>query len=465
MTSLPIRYRRLLIPILGPGVTGTLPEQITAAIEEQENRGEILVKLLQLLIVSIWGILYLVSPKAQTSGMALAPYAIGIYLAVNSVGLAWCLRRRIPDWAVYVSIFFDMLLLYAVIWSFHVQYMQPPAFYLKAPTIMYVFVFIALRALRFQPRFVLAAGGAAALGWLLMIGYVLSSDPDHATITRDYVAYLTGNLILIGAEIDKIIAILMVTGVLAMSLSRGRDLLVRATSETAAAKSLSRFFDNSIVEDIRSGGNVIAAGEGLIREAAILNVDIRGFSGLVEDMQPSEAIRILAAYQHRVVPIIQRHGGVIDKFMGDGIMATFGAVHPSDSYAADALRAMDAIIDDIGSWNDDPELGMLTANGIGIAVSAGPIVFGAVGGRDRLEVTVIGATVNLSAKLEKANKSLASQAIATRAAFDLAVEQGHKPLRPPRFVDARVDGIGSETAIAVWNRVTAAAEDDSPAKP
>ncbi len=455
MTPLPIRYRRLLLPMLGPRVTGKLPDQITAAIEEQENRGEILVKLLQLLIVSIWGILYAVSPKAETGGIALAPYAIGIYLLVNSLGLAWCLRRRIPDWAVYVSILFDMLLLYAVIWSFHVQYMQPPAFYLKSPTIMYVFVFIALRALRFQPRFVLAAGGAAALGWLLMIAYVVFSGAEHATITRDYVAYLTGNLILIGAEIDKIIAILMVSGVLAMSLSRGRDLLVRATSETAAAKSLSRFFDNSIVEDIRSGRNVIAAGEGLLREAAILNVDIRGFSRLVEHMQPSEAIRILAAYQHRVVPIIQAHGGVIDKFMGDGIMATFGAVRPSKSYAADALRAMDAVIDDFGSWNDDRELAMLTTNGIGISVSAGPIVFGAVGDRDRLEVTVIGATVNLSAKLEKANKSLATQAIATRAAFDLAIEQGHTPVRSPRFENARVEGVANETAIAVWNRVVA----------
>ena len=458
MSSLPVRYRRLLIPILGPRVTGRLPEQIAAAIQEQENRGEIMVKLFQILIVSVWGVLYIVSPKAVTGGVALAPYAICIYLVVNGLGLVWCLRRRIPDWAVYVSIFFDMLLLYAVIWSFHLQYMQPPAFYLKAPTIMYVFIFIALRSLRFQPRFVLAAGGAAALGWLAMISYVVySPDIGTAPLTRDYVAYMTGNMLLIGAEIDKIIAILMVTGILALSLSRGRDLVVRATSETAAAKSLSRFFDNSIVEEIRDGQQVIAAGEGMVREAAILNVDIRSFSVLVSDMQPSEAIRILAAYQHRVVPIIQQHDGVIDKFMGDGIMATFGAVRPSDTYAADALRAMEAIIEDIASWQREPDLAILTRNGLGIAVSAGPIVFGAVGDRDRLEVTVIGATVNLSAKLEKANKTLATQAIATRAAFDLAVAQGHTPLRAPRFAEARIDGIDAETAVALWSREGAAA--------
>ena len=133
-------------------------------------------------------------------------------------------------------------------------------------------------------------------------------------------------------------------------------------------------------------------------------------------------------------------------------MATFGAVRPSDSYAADALRAMDAVIADIATWENDPELAILTRNGLGIAVSAGPIVFGAVGDRDRLEVTVIGATVNLAAKLEKANKLLATQAIATRTAFDLAVQQGHTPSRAPRFVDARVDGAGSETPVAIWSR-------------
>ena len=430
-----------------------LPSRVIATIEEQENRGEILVKVIQILIVTIWGVLYAVSPKPDIDAIALAPYAIALYLAASVFGMVWASRSRLPDWAVYFSICFDMALLYVVIWSFHIQYGQPASFYLKAPTLLYVFVFIALRALRFQPRFVLAAGGAAALGWLAMIAYVMLSDPQDAMITRNYVSYMTGNTILVGAEIDKIIAILMVTGALALSLSRGRDLLIRATAETAAAKSLSRFFDTSIAENIRSGEKKIAAGEGVARDAAILNVDIRGFSRLAEEIPPTDAIRMLSAYQRRVVPIIQAHGGVIDKFMGDGIMATFGAVRPSDSYAADALKAMEAIVEDAASWADGPQLAALIKNGLGIAVSAGPIVFGTVGDADRLEVTVIGATVNLSAKLEKANKTLGSEAVATQAAYDLATQQDYVPARPPRFIATSVEGIESDVALAVWDRV------------
>jgi adenylate cyclase len=452
MTGTSLSLRRRMVELVGDRADYKLPTRVTTAIVEQENRGEILVKLIQILIVTIWGVLYAVSPKPDIDAIALAPYAIALYLGASIFGLIWASRRRLPDWAVYFSICFDMLLLYAVIWSFHIQYGQPASFYLKAPTLLYLFVFIALRAVRFQPRFVLAAGAAAALGWLAMIAYVMLADPQDAMITRNYVSYMTGNSILIGAEIDKIIAILMVTGALALSLSRGRDLLIRATAETAAAKSLARFFDTSIAEDIRSGESEIAAGEGMAREAAIFNVDIRGFSRLVEGIPPTDAIQMLSAYQRRVVPIIQAHGGVIDKFMGDGIMATFGAVRSSDSYAADALRAMEAIRQDAADWAGDPQLAALTGNGMGIAVSAGPIVFGAVGDAGRLEVTVIGATVNLSAKLEKANKTLGSEAVATRAAYDLAVRQDYVPVHQPKFVTTSIEGIENEVALAVWDR-------------
>ena len=115
-----------------------------------------------------------------------------------------------------------LLLLLGLIWSFHIQYAQPPSFYLKAPTVMYIFIFITVRALRFDATYVLAAGVAAAAGWLGMLAYAVTHDPAPEPITRDYIAYMTGNRILLGAEIDKIITILVVTGILAVVLVRAR---------------------------------------------------------------------------------------------------------------------------------------------------------------------------------------------------------------------------------------------------
>ena len=87
--------------------------------------------------------------------------------------------------------------------SIHVTYGQPASFYLKAPTLLYVFVFIALRALRFEARYVLLAGASAALGWGVLGAYVLTADPADRMLAHDFVDYLTSNSILIGAEIDK----------------------------------------------------------------------------------------------------------------------------------------------------------------------------------------------------------------------------------------------------------------------
>ena len=102
-----------------------------------------------------------------------------------------------------ISVAADVGLLMILNWSLHIQYMQPASFYLKAPIMLYVFIFIALRALRFDPAFIVAAGTMAALGWLCLMLYALFAVPGDAMITRDYVQYVTSNSILVGAEVDK----------------------------------------------------------------------------------------------------------------------------------------------------------------------------------------------------------------------------------------------------------------------
>lgn len=427
-----------------------LPRRIVETIERQDQASEVLARLIQLTVVTTMAVLYLVSPKTDAgTAFSPVPYALTIYFALNVFGLIWALNRGLPNWAVYGSIIVDMSLLMVLIWSFHIQYQQPASFYLKAPTILYVFIFIAIRALRFESRFVLAAGLTAVIGWFAMVVYVITIDPSDTMITRNYVEYLTSNSILIGAELDKIIAIALVTFILALALKRGHALLVTATSEQEAAKDLSRFFDRSVASQITGADDAISAGEGITRQAAILNVDIRGFTPMAADMQASEVMRVLAAYQKQIVPIIQRHGGTIDKFLGDGIMATFGALSPSDTYAADALRAMDDIMSDISTWNDVEGLESFNTGTVNAAVACGPIAVGAVGDENRLEFTVIGAAVNLSAKLEKHNKAAGSRALTTAQTYRKAVEQGYAAPHGPQFKRQKIEGTKDAVELAV----------------
>jgi adenylate cyclase len=333
-----------------------------------------------------------------------------------------------------------MALLLGLIWSFHIQYNQPPSFYLKAPTLLYVFIFIALRALRFEARYVLLAGFVSALGWGFLIAYVVYSQPEDPMITRNYITYLTSNSILLGAEFDKIVSILVVTGILALAIWRARRLLVRAVVEQAAARDLSRFFAPEIAERIKAADHEIHAGEGEARDAAILTTDIRGFTKYAEAAPAREVIALLTEYQSRVVPVIRRNGGSVDKFLGDGILATFGAALPSETYAADALRAADEVIAAAAAWAAEREAAGKPKLEVSASVTTGRVVFGAIGDEERLEYTVIGDPVNLAAKLDKHSKVEKCRGLTTVETLTLAEAQGYvapaeRKVRPRRKVE------------------------------
>lgn len=420
------------------GEAKVLPERVRRAIQEQGDQTERLIGWVQLGVVLTFAALYAVSPKTfpEEQPFRPVPWVIGAYMLFTVLRLYLAHRISLPDWFLFVSIFIDMALLFGLIWSFHIQYMQPPSFYLKAPTMLYVFIFIALRALRFEARFVIAAGGAAVLGWALLVVYVIRSNPQNTMITRDYVDYLTSNSVLLGAEFDKMITMTVVAAILAVALIRGRRLLQRAVAEGVAAQELSRFFAPEIAQRIRGADQRIAVGSGEFREAAIVNFDMRGFTRLAETRRPDEIMALLAEYQRRVVGAVQANGGSIDKFLGDGVMATFGATEPSESYAADALRAVDQALAETGEWRAARHAEGLPCPPVNAAVASGRIVFGAVGDESRLEYTVIGDAVNLSAKLEQHNKALESSALCDAETYARACAQGYRP-RPGQ---ARKDG-------------------------
>ena len=298
------------------------------------------------------------------------------------------------------------------------------------PTLLYVFLFIALRALRFEARFVLFTGFVAILGWIGLILYALGGRGGPPNPTHDFVEYMNSNALLLYAEIDKMVAILLTTVVLALAIARARHLLVRAVSEGVAARDLSRFFDPGVAARIRGAAMSIKAGEGELRDAAILTVDLRGFTRLSTELAPDAVMALLQEYQGRVCPLIASHGGSIDKFLGDGILASFGAVMPSSTAAADALRAADAVIDTATQWSRERAAAGKPSAEIGLAVASGRVVFGAVGDGERLEFTVIGDAVNFAAKLEKHNKEERTRAVTDAATYRLAERQGYVPSAP-----------------------------------
>ncbi|MFQ5955925.1 MAG: adenylate/guanylate cyclase domain-containing protein [Kiloniellales bacterium] len=445
--------RQWIKQTLGGGDYARVPERITGAIRDQQDASERLIGWIQLSVVLTFATLYAISPKTFVAGAVPfqpVPWALGIYLGLTVIRLVWSHLARLPAWVLALSVVIDITLLMVLIWSFHLQYGQPASFYLKAPTLLYVFIFIALRALRFEVWYVALTGSVAGTGWLALVLYAVTIDPQDAMITRNYVQYLTSNSVLLGAEFDKVISIVVVTVILAVALARARRLLVRSVVEHTAASDLSRFFAPEIAEKIKGAEHRIGAGHGEAREAAILNVDIRGFTVLAETTAPSMLMQLLAEYQSRMVPVIQRHGGSIDKFLGDGIMATFGAAVASDTHAADGLRAVDDVVATAEAWNAERRAAGLDPLRIGVALTTGRVVFGAVGDETRLEYTVIGDAVNLSAKLEKHNKVTETRALTTVNTYALAEAQGYRaPTRHETHPASQLMGVDHPVDLVV----------------
>ena len=140
--------RALALPAPGPN----LPERVERAVREQQDASEILIGWIQLAVVMTFAALYAISPKtfAADAPFRPVPWAIGIYFLFTLARLGLAYRMRLPGWVLALSILLDMALLFGLIWSFHLQYAQPPSFYLKVPTLLYGLIFIGMGALGFE---------------------------------------------------------------------------------------------------------------------------------------------------------------------------------------------------------------------------------------------------------------------------------------------------------------------------
>ncbi len=410
-------WARIVSFALGEGPRGTPPERVRWLIGEQQVQSEILIGWVQFALVVFFLALYTASPKTSAGTQFLpVPWVLGAFLVFTGLRLVFAHRRWLNPPVLVAGVVIDMALLLGLIFSFHVQYEQPAPFYLKVPTLLYVFIFIALRALRFEPLYVVAAGLSAAAGWLVLLAYAAMSG--EMVVTRDYVRYMTSNAVLVGAEIDKVISILMVTGVLALVLVRARRILYRAVLDSVLAKDLSRFVSPEVADRISTSERGLQPGDGEVREASVLFTDIEGFSTISEKVAPEQLVKLLNEYFEATSAAIERHGGVITQFQGDAMLVTFNTVKSDPDHAASAVRTALAIQQATRERVFGDGVRMRTRCGI----NTGRIVAGAVGSRDRLLYTVHGDEVNIAARLEQLNKKYGTYVLATentvRAAGD-----------------------------------------------
>ncbi|MBN1573739.1 MAG: adenylate/guanylate cyclase domain-containing protein [Deltaproteobacteria bacterium] len=194
----------------------------------------------------------------------------------------------------------------------------------------------------------------------------------------------------------------------AILLSFVVSLVVNYVTEGRAKRrfkdAFSKYVSHQVADEISKNIDDLKVDVGERKEISVLFSDIRGFTSMSEDLPPEEVVRRLNRYLGAMVEVVFRFGGTLDKYIGDAIMAFFGAPKDDPDHAMSACRCALAMVRELDKVNKKFTEEGLPKMQIGVGVNTGEVVVGNIGSELRIDYTVIGDHVNLASRLEGLNK-------------------------------------------------------------
>ena len=230
--------------------------------------------------------------------------------------------------------------------------------------------------------------------------------------------------------------------------SRTRNLVKDGASSVLAAErarqALGVYVSESIADEVL--GQAVLQPGGAQREVVVLFTDLRGFTTYAEDLDPSRLVDELNRYLDAMVTVIQQEGGVVDKYIGDAIMAVFGLPIAKPDDTQRAVRCAMRLQEALDKHNAERTQDGLIPLRQGLGLHRGTVVAGNIGSADRLQYTVIGNTVNLASRLESATKSEGVAVLISQDVVDDLPADARVSLRQHGTLSLR----GAAQSVQVW---------------
>ena len=329
-------------------------------------------------------------------------------------------------------------------------------------TFIYFFVLLATAPLAYSWRTVIAMGTWTAALWAVGVGWVWLQPETHAALAERVRAAVGSDVrmfalidptaVHIAARFQEIVVFLIVAVTLAVAVRRSNALLVSHAGIERERTNLARYFSPNVVEQLSKNDEPLK--QVRTENVAVLFADIVGFTAYADGRNPAEVIGTLRRFHERTEREIFRHEGTLDKYLGDGLMATFGTPFPGASDAGNALRCAQTMLGAIDDLNRERRHRGEPPIRISIGLHYGQVVLGDIG-LNRLEFAVIGTTVNAASRLESLTREfgcaiIASDDLVQRARAETSSSDAdftHLVAQPPQAIR------GLEQPLGIWTRV------------
>ena len=289
----------------------------------------------------------------------------------------------------------------------------PLAMQYRFDNFIYFFVLLAGATLAYSWRTVIAMGvwttglwlSGVFLIWLVSGGNFELTDAANAAFGgyERMAEILDPNNIRFEIRVQEVVVFLIVAATLALAARRANSLLIGHAALERERANLARYFSPNMVDELSQNDEPLKVVRN--QNIAVLFVDIVGFTAFAADKTPEQVIDTLRAFHGRMEGEVFRHFGTLDKYLGDGLMATFGTPSAGDRDARNALRCARAMAASVGRWNIERAAAGEPAIRASFGIHYGPVVLGDIG-VNRLEFAVIGNTVNIASRLEALTREL-----------------------------------------------------------
>lgn len=352
-------------------------------------------------------------------------------------GIIFRMRERVPDLGRYINTIIEVSFVTGVIVL--ITEFLTPLYALVTPLAFVYFLFIILSALRLDFWLSAFTGIVAALEYSLMVIYYLgeiTSAPGYdPAVMLPFHHMGKAGLLLFGG---------LVTGFVTMQIKRR---VVRSLQTVAERDMIVDIFGQHVSREIAD--EILYGEAGVIeseeREVTIMFVDIRNFSRFAHHRSAHDVVTYLNDFYDMLVDVINDHKGVVFKFMGDGLLAVFGAPYQKGNSRQQAVAAAKSILQEV---NEKVHNGDIEPTRIGIGIHHGNAVTGHVGSKTRKEYTIIGDVVNLANRIEQLNKQIGSQLLVSEDVWKAIAKQ-----HPNAIALGPMNVRGVEDKVKLWRLV------------